>query len=94
MEICLWLHEQLKLGSILVDLGTDRRCTISTQVFVFVPFRQDQKQLLSDRHCSLTFRTIKRRCFEFLKTGFSHNSIIRKKSRIDKRISSVFSSSL
>jgi hypothetical protein len=63
----LGLVEELKGCRILVELGTHGGRAIGTEIFIFVPFRQDKEQLFPHGDGSLTSRAIQRRCLKFLK---------------------------
>jgi hypothetical protein len=57
------LHARLSDDShgsfLLIDFGSDRRGTVSAQVFIFIPFRNNQQQAFPDRNRLLTLGTVK-----------------------------------
>jgi len=68
---CLYflrLGEEFDLGGVLVDLRAHRRRTIGTEILVFVPFGEDQKKPLPDRHSNPALRAVKGGCFKLFKT--------------------------
>jgi hypothetical protein len=72
------LDDEFRGRSTFVDFRPNGGCTVSTQIFVFIPFRQDQKQFLPNRNSCLASWAIERGGFKLFITGFVHVYIIRK----------------
>jgi hypothetical protein len=86
MDEYLWFGDEFDLGGVLIDLCAHRRRTIGTEIFVFVPFGENQKKPLPDRRSDPALRAVKRGRFKLFKTGFPHALIIKETDLLDNEI--------
>jgi hypothetical protein len=75
--LVLGFKNQLEGWGFFVDLRAHRCRAVSTEIFIFISFRQDEKQSLPHGHGRFAVGTIEGSCLKFLKTGLFHLSIIK-----------------
>ena len=84
------LDDKFRGRCTFIDFRPNGGRAISTEIFVFIPFRQNQKQFLPNRNGCLASGAIERGGFKLFKTGFVHASIIRKISEPNNENMDVF----